>query len=277
MKKIHRIVITGGHCAGKASAIAKVGTRLFENGYKFFVVSEISTENSNNGNWFTDITYNEATLQTGEKVVIIYDKDEIDSTDVHLEHNIDGHICFERYDNSTDLNEKISSVEKEVLAIIGLPVPTGCEKLYYIEQPNIQELRHVAKIFESHSVQTLLHPYKPGFERWVKKSVQNGNDAYFYIEKRTVANGKRVNSERLISKYKYQEFLIKRSDRVTPIKKSKYCFIWNNMYFEIDLYRVWDRCPMKITLTEGQTPQDINLPEPIKVAREFMERQAQSN
>ena len=44
MKNIHRIVITGGPCAGKTTAFAKIQSELSMRGYKVFIVPETFTE-----------------------------------------------------------------------------------------------------------------------------------------------------------------------------------------------------------------------------------------
>ena len=49
MKKIRRIVITGGPCAGKTSAFAKIEEELTKKGYKVFVVPETFSELNNAG------------------------------------------------------------------------------------------------------------------------------------------------------------------------------------------------------------------------------------
>ncbi len=43
-KIVGKIVLTGGPCAGKTSALTKVEEELTEKGYKVFIVSESATE-----------------------------------------------------------------------------------------------------------------------------------------------------------------------------------------------------------------------------------------
>ena len=49
MKQIHRIVITGGPCAGKTTAMQKIVQEFTEKGYKVFVIAETATELINGG------------------------------------------------------------------------------------------------------------------------------------------------------------------------------------------------------------------------------------
>lgn len=44
MKKIYKIVITGGPCAGKSSAMEKIQERFTKKGYRVFLISESATE-----------------------------------------------------------------------------------------------------------------------------------------------------------------------------------------------------------------------------------------
>ena len=39
-----KVVLTGGPCAGKTSALTKIEEELIEKGYKVFIVSETATE-----------------------------------------------------------------------------------------------------------------------------------------------------------------------------------------------------------------------------------------
>ena len=43
-KIVGKIVLTGGPCAGKTSALTKIEEELTEKGYKVFIVSESATE-----------------------------------------------------------------------------------------------------------------------------------------------------------------------------------------------------------------------------------------
>ena len=97
MKKIHRIVITGGPCAGKTSAFAKIEEELVKKGYKVFVVPETFSELNNAGIKFEEyptldfqrilldmqiakeeVYYSAAMMHKNENVVILYNRGVMD-------------------------------------------------------------------------------------------------------------------------------------------------------------------------------------------------------
>lgn len=99
MKRIHHIVLTGGPCAGKTSAIATIVQDLTQKGYTVFVVPETATEHIKSGYapWMEcttnydfqrfvlkkqlnkELLYTEiAESVSAEKIVIIYDRGIVD-------------------------------------------------------------------------------------------------------------------------------------------------------------------------------------------------------
>ena len=49
MKKIYKIVLTGGPCAGKTTLISRINQIFTLKGYRIFTVNEVATELINNG------------------------------------------------------------------------------------------------------------------------------------------------------------------------------------------------------------------------------------
>lgn len=100
VKKIKKIVLTGGPCAGKSSALAKLIVKLTQLGYKVIIVPEAASELINNGisigpagidpvtfqktimklQILRELIYEEAALKmTQENVVLICDRGAIDN------------------------------------------------------------------------------------------------------------------------------------------------------------------------------------------------------
>ena len=52
-----------------------------------------------------------------------------------------------------------------------------------------------------------------------------------------------------------------------PIRKTRYCLVYKNQYFEIDLYPFWDdKAIVEIELNDEN--QDIELPKQLKLIKE---------
>jgi len=360
MKEIHRIVITGGPCAGKTSAFARIEAELSEKGYKVFMVPETFTEMYIGGirlvdylsinfqskllnlQVFKEEMYNDfANLHPTDKVVILYDRGVMDGvaymdpqaaqemferngyTDNALKNRYDavihmvtaadgaeeayianksnnkaryedvqqaieadraliaawtGHPHLRIVDNSTDFNTKISRVVKEIFAIIGQPVPMEIEKKYLVAMPDFEYLKSVVKLSESHIVQTYLCEDGCGVERRIRQRGKKGDCVYYYTEKQKVRDGVRIENERLISEKEYLELLFETDFRKKQITKTRYCFVWNNMYFELDVYPSWDKWAiLEIELTEEKTIYDIEVPGFIDVIKDVTGNEAYSN
>ncbi len=126
MKKIHRIVITGGPCGGKTELMKTLSKDLKARGYQIFIVPETFTEMYGGGIYLKDFsvldfqdmlfrmqlskehTYNEAALRSkSNKIAIFYDRgavdglaymSKIDAEKVLLNNNATLNALFSHYD-----------------------------------------------------------------------------------------------------------------------------------------------------------------------------------
>lgn len=358
MKEIHRIVITGGPCAGKTTAFARIESELTEKGYKVFVVPETFTEMYSGGIKLVDYSnldfqvmllkmqiakedmyLKAAELHKSEKVIILYDRGAIDALAymnysiacllldtcgyrenmlknrydavIHMVTAADGakeayiankasnkaryedvdeaiaadkalitvwtgHPHLRIVDNSTDFDTKITRMMNEIYSVLGDPVPLEIERKYLIEMPNIEMIKKAIKLSESNIVQTYLCDDGCGYERRIRQRGTKGDYVYTYTEKRKVKDGVRLENERLISKEEYLEFLNQTDFRKKQIVKTRYCFVWNNIYFELDVYPGWDNCAiLEVELTNEN--QEIMLPGFINKLKDVTDDEAYSN
>lgn len=65
MNKVHEIVITGGPCAGKTTALSKLDRVFTDRGYKVIIVAETATEVILSG-----VTPNEVSVVDFQHVII---------------------------------------------------------------------------------------------------------------------------------------------------------------------------------------------------------------
>lgn len=359
MKEIHQIVITGGPCAGKTTAFARIESELSEKGYKVFVVPETFTEMYNGGIKLLDYSpldfqtmllkmqiakedmyYKAAELHQNEKVVILYDRGTIDAlaymnpsiARLMLDENgyrenmlktrydavihmvtaadgaveaylankgnnkaryedVDGAIAADKalipvwtghshlrlVDNSTDFDTKITRVMNEIYAILGQPIPLEIERKYLIEMPNMDILKNNVKVSASNIVQTYLCEDGTGFERRIRQRGQKGDYVYYYTEKKKLHNGVRLENERLISKDEYLDLLNESDYRKKQITKTRYCFVWNNMYFELDVYPQWDKWAILEVELTSENNGEIKLPKFLKMIKNVTDDEAYSN
>lgn len=322
MKNIHRIVLTGGPCAGKTTAFARIETELTNLGYKVFVMPETFTEMYGGGIKlleypnveFQDMLfrlqsakehiYDEAAEKcVEENVVILYDRGLVDAlaytspedsaeilrrnkvtlntlmnmydavihmvtaadgaveaylankennparyesveeavaADHALKNAWTGHPHLRVVDNSTDFANKINRMMAEIFAILGEPVPLEIEKKFLIKAPNLAILSCHTNVSEQQIIQTYLCDNGNGVERRIRMRGTEGDYTFFYTEKKYIRPGVRVETERKISEREYINYLMQTDCQKRQIRKTRYCFIYNNLYYELDVYPFWD-------------------------------------
>ena len=358
MKNVHRIVITGGPCAGKTTAFARIESELSMLGYKVFVVPETFSEMYGGGiklleyknrdfqdmlfrtQLFKEELYNEAAAKCKEEnVIILYDRGLIDGlayTDIEdvewiFDHNsVTLHSLMNRYDavihmvtaadgaeeaylanmknnvaryenveeacatdralknvwtghphlrivdNSTDFAEKITRVMTEICAVIGKPAPLEIERKILIKQPDIKEISKYVKLSMTQIVQTYLCDDGSGIERRIRMRGLPGDYTFFYTEKKPVSPGVRVETERKISEKEYFNYLFQSDCEKRQIKKTRFCFIYENLYYELDIYPFWkDLAILEIELSSEASK--FVVPDFLTIVKEVTDNPQYSN
>ena len=322
MKNIYRIVATGGPCAGKTTAFARVEPELSALGFKVFIAPESFTLLYGCGiklREYRNVEFQDMLFQTQlhmenllneaaekceeENVLIIYDRGLLDgfaytapddiaeilrrngqtinslmnrydavihlitaadgakeaylanmksnkaryetveeaiATDRALMKVWTGHPHLRIVDNSTDFSKKITRFIAEICAVIGKPAPLEIEKKFLIKRPDIDELAKFVNLSKSEIIQTYLCDDGSGYERRLRMRGIDGDYTFFYTEKRTILKGVRIENERKISAKEYFDLLIQSDCRKRQIQKTRYCFIHDNLYFELDIYPFWE-------------------------------------
>lgn len=311
-KEIYFIVITGGPCAGKTSALKEIYENFSKIGYKVLIIPETATELILAGITPMDIgnvnfqkillkkqvnkekLFAEAALNmSNDKILILCDRgvldgkaymseiefnnllkdiglNEIQLRDCYhaifhlvttakgaenaytLENNsarseslekareldskiIDawsGHPYLKIIDNSTNFKEKINRLLKEISNLLGEDIPLN-EKRYLVSIPNIGLLKEKTFCNKTNIVQTYLMS-NDNTERRIRQRGINGNYVYTYTEKRNRTTKERIG--RIISEKEYAYLMNQADTSLHLIKKERYCFVYNNQYFSLDIY-----------------------------------------
>lgn len=341
---ITKIVLTGGPCGGKSTAIEKIDEYFTKRGYKVISVPETATELISNGitplNCENPFEFQKIlmTLQMEkehlfekaasnmnyEKIIMLYDRGVLDNKgyvnndefnklmrlfnttiisqrdkydavfnlttaakgkkDCYtLENNkarkdsindaikLDdkmiaawtGHPHFRIIDNSTDFDEKIKRLIKEIAFFLGEPEPLEIEKKYLIEYPDINLLEQMSNCTKVEIYQTYLESIN-GSERRIRARGVDGDYIYFLTEKKKLNGLKRVEVEKRLTQKEYFTLLMQADPTRKTIKKTRYCLTINNQYFEIDIYPQWqNKAIMEIELSDEnevvKTPDFINI------------------
>jgi len=344
-KEISKIVITGGPCAGKTTAMSWIQNAFTDLGYQVIFVPECATELITAG--ISGVTcksvvdfqtalmslqlerekiyeFAAQTMKTN-KVLIVCDRgimdskaylsnlefstvlNEINKNEIELRDNYDavfhlvtaakgaqefytlennsartetlseaisaddklidawtGHPHFRIIDNSTEFEDKMKRLLKEISLFLGEPEPYEIERKFLIEYPDINWLNKVCKKLEI--IQTYLNS-KNDDEVRIRQRGINGNYIYTQTIKRNVNDIKRIEIEKRLSKDEYLELLMDADITKHSIRKTRYCLIYKNQYFEIDIYPFWDDKAI-VELELNSEDQEIEFPKQLRLIKE---------
>ena len=354
--KVNKIVLTGGPCAGKTTALNWINNYFSKRGYTVLFVPETATELITNGvaPWTCKTNYDYQTFQIrlqkmkeeifdeaakkmkNDKILIVCDRGlldnkaymkdvdfkrilkEINSNEIKERDTYDavfhlvsaakgkedvytlannnartesieeakllddkiisawtGHPHFRIIDNSTEFEEKLERLIKEIASFLGEPEPFEIERKFLIYYPNLKELDNMPNCTKVDITQTYLKSDND-VERRVRARGINGDYLYYLTEKRKITNLKRIEIERKLSQDEYLKLLMESDNRLHTIHKTRYCLTENNQYFEIDIYPEWDnQAIMEIELSSED--EEIKVPSFIEIIDEVTDKEEYKN
>lgn len=347
MKDIIKIVITGGPCGGKSTAIERVKEIFTGEGFRVLLLQETATELINGGiapwtcrsNTEFQLLQMEMQMQkeklfeqaaysmNEDRILIVCDRGLIDNkvymepeefstvmlrmgvNEVELRDNYDavfhlvtaakgaeeyyttlnnkartetpeqaarlddmliaawtGHPHFRVIGNRSDFEEKLGRLISEIKQFAGVPEPIEIERKYLIRYPDPVMLDSLPYCRRVEIIQTYLSS-PPWEEIRVRQRGYDGNYTYYHTRKLKSGSVKRIEEERRITKDEYLALLMNADTTKRQIRKSRYCLIYENQYFEIDVYPFWqDKAIMEIELISED--QEIIFPDFIDIIRE---------
>ena len=187
-----------------------------------------------------------------------------------------GHPHLRIIDNSTDFETKMQRLIKEICVYLGEPEPTETERRFLVEYPDVKYLESIDTCVRVEINQTYLIPEKEGVETRVRQRGINGNYVYFKTEKTKGAGVKREEKERSLKKEEYLELLMNADPERRPIRKTRYCIVYENQYFELDVYPFWnDKAILELELSDENA--EIKFPPFLKIIREVTDEEEYRN
>lgn len=186
-----------------------------------------------------------------------------------------GHPHLRVIDNSTDFEDKLHRLIAEIRSFLGEPEPMEIERKFLIEYPDISWLEHLPACRRIDIVQTYLIS-KPGEEVRVRQRGENGSFSYYKTTKRRISNLKRIELESRLSQDEYLRCLVDADPTKRPIRKIRYCLMYQNQYFEVDLFPFWDEMAM-VEIELSDENRAVSFPPELKVIREVTEEDTYTN
>ncbi len=186
-----------------------------------------------------------------------------------------GHPHLRIIDNSTDFEEKLKKLIAEIRNFLGEPQPMEIERKFLIRYPDVRWLESLPSCRKVDIIQTYLLAGE-GEELRVRQRGEDGSYIYFKTLKRPAGGAARIEIEERLSQDEYLRLLMEADPDRRPIRKTRYCLIYENQYFEIDLYPFWtDQAIVEIELREENA--EILFPKELEIIREVTGEEAFQN
>lgn len=149
-----------------------------------------------------------------------------------------GHPHLRIFDNSTDFTGKLKRIVNEVFSLLGEPIPKEVEHKFLICRPSEKEIRSLGCVSSSDIVQTYLKNGNDGSERRIRmRGTKKDGFSFYYTKKKNIeGSATRHEVEDRISPEEYINYLSEADPTLHQIVKTRYCFVYKNQYFELDIY-----------------------------------------
>ena len=337
-----KIVLTGGPCAGKTTAIQQIEKEFTERGYQVLIVPEAATILINSGirpfgNFALDtvefqkqvITLQltleqlaeETAKQSKHPTIILCDRGMLDDKAyvtkkewqallkdfsskefdlmnrydlvIHLRtaalgkeefYTLDnnsartetaeearekdkktleawlGHEKLKIIGNENSFEEKIKQVVKEIYGALSKPYPLQIQRKYLVEKVDLEKIEKV-KLVKLELEQYIIE--SGSIEYIYRKTGKDGEEKYTLITKiDTEINNERITTQRKISEEEYYLNLPKED---MPIKKTRYCFEYQNEYFRLDIFH---NGLQMLEVETTSSNEDVSIPKFMKIKEE---------
>ena len=178
-----------------------------------------------------------------------------------------GHPHFRVIDNSADFDDKMRKLIKEISTFLGEPTPYEIEKKFLIKKPSIQWLESLKECKKIEILQTYLVSDEPSIERRVRQRGEGRHFTFTLTTKEKINGLKRIEQEENITEKDYISLLMDADIKLHPIRKTRYCLMYNYQYLEIDIYPDWNnQAILEVELNNEN--QSIQLPPEIEIIKE---------
>ena len=187
-----------------------------------------------------------------------------------------GHPHFRAIDNSTNFENKMKRLVKEICAFLGLPQPLEIERKFLIKKPNINLLNNLPNCKKVEIIQTYLNSKEDEVVR-IRQRGLDGSYIYTITTKINTNNPLvRSETEERITQREYLKSLNNANTNLHQIRKTRYCIMDNNRYYEIDIYP-FSKSTAICEIELSNENEKITLPSYIELIKEVTNDKRYSN
>lgn len=177
-----------------------------------------------------------------------------------------GHPNFSVVGNEEDFSEKVRKVIAKVYNFLGIREPSIKGRRFLVESIDEKRLK---KFEVTEITEFFLRPRKKEILR-LRRRFSRGGSLYILC-RRFNLDSFATEVEQLIDESTFFEMLRMKDEKKLPILKKRFCFLWRDSYFKLDVYQkpVED---LKILITESEEKDHIlDLPPFIRIREEITE------
>ena len=186
-----------------------------------------------------------------------------------------GHPHFRVIDNYQGFEEKIKKLITEISSFLGEPEPYEIERKFLIKFPDLTILDNNPNCRKVEIIQTYLNSDNDDEIR-IRQRGENGNYIYYKTVKKKIDNLKRIEKEKRLTKDEYLTLLMDADTNLNQIRKTRYCLMYNNQYFEVDIYPFWtDKAIVEIELSDEKN--NLIFPEYLSIIKEVTDDENYKN
>lgn len=176
-----------------------------------------------------------------------------------------GHPHMAIIGNHRPFQEKIVSAIDAIYGCLGIPAPVERERKFLARMPDLTAIAKYNPV-ASQILQTYL-PNMGDTERRVRQRGDGVNFSFFYTEKTALPEvTDRIERESIISARQYAAYLSQAD--TAPIRKTRYCFPYQNQYVEMDVYAGEEQF-VTIEVEGLEASKEVRFPPEIKVIKEI--------
>ncbi len=150
------------------------------------------------------------------------------------------------------------------------------ERKFLIKYPDIEYLSSLSNCRAVNMEQVYLKRGPAGESMRVRKSWEQGSIVFVKTEKQKISDTVRIEREYEISAKEYEIELENRDITLNTISKTRYCLMYNDVYYEIDVFPFWKKqAYLEVELSSEN--EKVEIPPFLKVIREVTEDRRYTN
>lgn len=185
-----------------------------------------------------------------------------------------GHHHFRIIGNEGTFEDKMKHLIDEIASYLGEPKSFDTKKKYLIKYPNIAELEKMSNVEKVEIYQTYINCTNDEKIQIRKRGL---NDSFVYYQTRVrIQNGQLLQVEKQLTKNEYEEKLLNADKTRKQLHRTRYCFVEQNNFIEIDIYPFWkDKAILNIELNSKN--EKVDLPSFVEVIEDISSNNAYLN